>query len=319
MPGVNRTLSVDLGGLVLGTPVLVASGCGGSGRETAGLVDPKKVGGVVSRTITVEARKGSPTPRVAETPSAIVWDTGLQNPGIDAFVSEELPALSRGGPPLFVSIGGRSLEEYVRLTSALQGHPEVVAIEVHLSEPDDELGRPLIGGHVDRMTEIVGACARMSLVPVFAKLPWAPTQLAELATAAMRAGARGVVVVDAPPALAIDAQRLKPALGAATGRLAGPAVKPLTLAAVHEVARALPDVPLVAVGGVRSGLDAVEMLLAGAWALQVGTATLVDPAAPVRVAQGIARYLKGKNLASPADIRARLRLPAGAGTPEVQV
>jgi dihydroorotate dehydrogenase (NAD+) catalytic subunit len=319
MPGVKRTLAVDLAGLVFATPVFVASGCAGSGRETAGLVDPKKVGGVVSRTITVEPRKGSPTPRIAETPSAIVWATGLQNPGIDAFVAEELPRLSRGGPPLVVSIGGRTLEEYVRLTSALQGRPEVVAIEVHLSEPDDELGRAVLGGQADRVTEIVGACARMSLVPVFAKLPWAPTQLVELASAAVRAGAHGLVLVDAPPALAVDARSLKPALGAAMGRLAGPAVKPLTLAAVLQVARAMPDVPLVAVGGVRSGGDAVEMLLAGAWAVQVGTATLVDPAAPVRVAQGVARYLKGKNLASPADIRGRLRVPTTSSASEVQV
>jgi len=319
VPGVKRTLAVDLAGLVFGTPVLVASGCGGSGRETSALVDPKKVGAVVSRTITVEPRKGSPTPRIAETPAAIVWDTGLQNPGIDAFVAEELPRLSRGGPPVVVSIGGRTLEEYVRLTSALQGRPDVVAIEVHLGEPDDQLGRPVLGGHADRVTEIVGACARMSLVPVFAKLPWVPTHLVELATAATRAGAHGLVLVDAPPALAVDAERLKPALGAVIGRLAGPAVKPLTLAAVLEVARALPDVPLVAVGGVRSGADAVESMLAGAWAVQVGTATLVDPAAPVLVAQGVARYLKSKNLASPADIRGRLRLPAASRAEEVQV
>lgn len=311
MPGVKRSLAVDLGGLALATPVLVASGCGGSGRETAGLVDPKKVGGVVTRTITVEPRKGSPTPRIAETPSAIVWETGLQNPGIDAFLAEELPALADGGPPTIVSIGGRTLEDYVRLTSALQRRAEVAAIEVHLSEPDDELGRDVLGAHPDRVTEIVGACARMSHLPVYVKLPWAPSQLPELAAAAVRAGAHGLVLVDAPPALAVDAVRLRPALGAATGRLAGPALRPLTLRAVFEVARAMPDVPLVAVGGVRSGDDAIEMLLAGAWAVQVGTATLVDPAAPVVVAQGVARYLNAKNLASPDAIRGRLRV----GTP----
>jgi dihydroorotate dehydrogenase (NAD+) catalytic subunit len=319
VPGLKRTLAVDLGGLVLATPVMVASGCGGSARETAGLVDAKKVGAVVTRTITVEPRKGSPTPRVAETPSAIVWETGLQNPGIDAFCADELPRLTRGGPPTIVSIGGRTLEDFVRLTSALQGRPEVIAIEVHLSEPDDELDRAVLGAHPDRVTEIVGACARMSLVPVFAKIPWAPPHLVELAVAAVRAGAHGIVVADAPPALAVDAGRLAPALGAVTGRLAGPAVKPLTLAAVHEVATALPEVPIVAVGGVRDGDDAVELLLAGAWAVQAGTATLIDPAAPVLIAQGIARYLKAKNLASPADVRGRLRVPSGATAPEVPV
>jgi len=320
VPGLKRTLAVDLGGLVLATPVIVASGCGGSARETAGLVDPKKVGAVVSRTVTVEPRKGSPAPRIVESPSGIVWDTGLQNPGLDGFVGEELPRVSKGGPPLIVSIGGRTLEEYVRLTSALQGRPEVIALEIHLSEPDEELGRSVLGAHPDRVTEIVGACARMSLVPVFAKLPWVPSRLRELAVAAVRAGAHGLVVVDAPPALAVDGGRLRPALGAVIGHLAGPAVRPLTLRAVFEVATAVPDVPIVAVGGVRTGNDAVEMLLAGASAVQVGTATLIDPAAPVLVAQGVARYLKAKNVASPSDLRGRLRVPSDATAgPEVPV
>ena len=309
MPGVKRTLAVELGGFALVTPVMVASGCSGSGRETAGLVDPKKVGAVVSRTITVEPRKGAPPPRIAEAPSAIVWETGLQNPGIDAFLADELPRMAKGGPPIIVSIGGRTLEDYVRLTSALQGRPEVLAIEIHLSEPDDELERSVLGAHPDRVTEIVGACARMSLVPVFAKLPWSPPRLVELATAAVRSGAHGLVVADAPPALAVDPRRLRPSLGSVTGRLAGPGVKPLTLGAVLEVARAIPDVPILAVGGIRTGEDAVEMFLAGASAVQVGTATLIDPAAPVTIARGIARYLRAKNLASPADLRGRLRLP----------
>jgi dihydroorotate dehydrogenase (NAD+) catalytic subunit len=318
--GVKRTLAVDLGGLTLPSPIMIASGCAGSGRETTGLVDPRKIGAAVTRTITVQPRKGSPTPRIAETPSSIVWETGLQNPGLDAFVSDELPRLAKGGPPIVVSIGGRTLEDFVRLTSALQGRPEVVALEVYLAEPDDELGRRVLGTHPDRVAEIVGACARMSLVPVFAKLPWAPPLLGDLAIAAVRAGAHGLVVVDAPAALAVDAPRLSAALGSVTGRFAGPAMRPLTLAAVYEVARVVPDAPIVAVGGVRTGRDTVELLLAGASAVQVGTATLVDPAAPVTIGQGVGRYLQEKNLASPADLRGRLRAPSrDMPAPEVQV
>ena len=150
----------------------------------------------------------------------------------------------------------------------------------------------------------------MSTVPVFAKLPAAAPDLVELARGVVRAGAHGLTLLDSPGAMGVEPRTLRPALGPVTGWLSGPALKPLTLRAVFDVARNLPDVPLVAVGGVRSGEDAVEMLLAGAWAVQVGTATLIDPAAPIEVARGIALYLKEKRLASPADLRGRLRVPA---------
>jgi dihydroorotate dehydrogenase (NAD+) catalytic subunit len=322
MAGVKRTLAVDLGGLSLPTPVMIAAGCGGTGRELAGLVDLRKVGAIVSRTITVAPRKGAATPRIAETPGGIVWDTGLQNPGLDVFLVDELPRLARGGARVVVSIGGGSLEEYVRLTSMLQNRPDVAAIEVHLSGPDDEMGRDLLGAHVDRLTEIVGAVARMSLVPVFAKLPGGTaTSVAELARAATRAGATGITALGSPRALGVDPTRLRATLGGVTGWLSGPVLKPLTLRAVFEITRALPDVPVIASGGVRTGEDAAECLLAGAWAVQVGTATLVDPAAPVAVAQGLARYLRSKNVRSPADVRGRLRVPASytPGPEELQV
>jgi dihydroorotate dehydrogenase (NAD+) catalytic subunit len=311
--GVRRTLAVDLGaGLVLATPVMVASGCAGTGRELGGLVDLHKVGAVVSRTITYDPDRGTPTPRIAESPSGIVWSTGLQNPGIDAFIAEELPRLARGTHAI-VSIAGGSLEDYVRLTGALQGRPEVAALEVHLSGPDVELERDVLGLHVDRAVEIVGAVARMSLVPVFAKIPLWGSDVVELARGASRAGAHGLVLGGPPPALSVQADRLRPALGSVTGWLAGPAVKPMMLRAVFEVAREVPDVPIVAVGGIRTGGDAVEAMLAGAWAVQAGTAVLVDPGAPVEIAQGVVAYLKAKGLGAPNDLRGRLRVPATFG------
>ena len=313
----KRSLSVDLGaGLVLPTPVLVASGCAGTGRELSGLVDLRKVGGLLSRSITMEPRKGSPPPRIAETPSGTVWTTGLQNPGIHAFVDAELPRLARGGAPVIVSIAGGSLEEFVRLIGALQTRPEVAAIELHLSAPDDELRRDVLGAHVDRTGEIVGAVARMSLVPVFAKLPMWASDLPELAQAAVRAGAHGLTIGGPPAALGVRSATLRPALGAVTGWMSGPALKPLTLRAVFEVARVVPESPIIAVGGVRTAEDAVEMLLAGASAVQMGTAVLVDPSSPVDVARGVAAYLKAKGLASPEDLRARLRVPAGFRAPD---
>lgn len=319
MAGVKRTLAVDLGaGLVLPTPVMVASGCAGTGRELAGLVDLRKVGALVSRSITVAPQRGTSTPRIAETSAGVVWSTGLQNPGADVFVADELPRLARGGSHVIVSIAGSTLEEFVRLTGLLQSRPEVAAIEVHLSAPDTEMEREELGVHADRVVEVVGAVARMSLVPTFAKLPLHAPAIGALAHAVVRAGAHGLTVGGPPPAMGVQADRLRPALGAVTGWLSGPAIKPLMLRAVFEAARAVPDTPVMAVGGIRTGDDAVEALLAGAWAVQVGTAVLVDPQAPVVVAQGVARYLKAKNLASPADLRAHLRVPASFGARDAE-
>jgi dihydroorotate dehydrogenase (NAD+) catalytic subunit len=294
-------LAVDLGGFVMPTPVMVASGCAGRGKELQGLVEVRRVGAVVTRTITVAPRQGSPPPRIVETPSGIVWSTGLQNPGVDAFLATELPSWLKG-PPTVVSIGGGSLEEYVRLTGALQGRAGVAAIEVHLSGPDEEMERPVLGAHADRITEIVGAVARMSLVPVFAKIPGG-VDVVSLAVAAARAGATCLTLTDSPPALAIDAASARMALGGPAGWLAGPAVKPLMLRNVADVARALPRMPLIASGGVRTPVDAVEALVAGAAAVQVGTATLLDPIAPVTIAHGLATELQRRRLTSPSQLR----------------
>jgi dihydroorotate dehydrogenase (NAD+) catalytic subunit len=315
--GVTRTLAVDLGGgLVIPTPVMIAAGCGGTGKELAGLVDMHKVGALVTRTITYRPQKGSPPPRIAETASGIVWSTGGQNPGIDAFVTEELGRSPRPAAPLIVSLGGGSSDEFVRSASMLQGRTEIAAIEVNLSAPDDELGRPELGLHIDRAAEVSGTVARLSTVPVFAKLPLHATDIVELARAVIRSGVHGLTIGGSPPGVAVSAKRLRPSLGPVVGWMSGPALKPMMLRAVFEVSRVFPDTPILAVGGVWSGTDAIECLLAGAWAVQVGTATLVDPGAPVAVAQGVARYLKEKGLSSPADVRGRLRVPASFGALE---
>ena len=303
----NRTLRVDLGGVVLPSPVLIASGCAGTGREFSGLVELRRLGAVVSRSITIDPVSGSSAPRIGESPAGVVWDTGLQNPGLDEFIRDELPHLAKGAA-VIVSVAGGSLEDYVRLTSGLQGHPDVSAMEVYLSGPDLELGRPVLGHHLDRVTEIVGAVARMSSVPVYAKLP-SGGDTVELARAAIRAGATGITVLSSPPALCLDPPGA--GLDGVVGWLSGPALRPLTARAVFDVARAMPKTPLIASGGVRTSGDAIEMLRAGAWAVQVGTAVLIDPSAPIEIAEGIAAHLKDENLGSPGDLRGHIRLPSG--------
>jgi len=313
----TRSIGVDLGGVALATPVLIASGCAGTGKELHGLVELRRVGGVVSRTITVEPREGAAPPRIVESPAGVVWDTGLQNPGIEGFVATELPALAAASPSVFVSIAGDTLEEYVRITGVLQGRAGVSGIEVHLSGPDRELERPVLGAHADRLAEVVGAVARMSLVPVFAKLPGG-VDVVPLAVAAARAGATGLTLCASPPALAIDAAASRPALGTSGGWLSGPALKPMTLRALAEVHRALPRMPLVARGGIRTCGHAVEAMLAGASAVQVGTATLVDPTAPVTIAKGIVAELQRRAVASPADLRGAATIGSPASAREEQ-
>jgi len=307
---VKPRMAVDLNGVAFPLPILAASGCLGTGREP-GLVDLHRIGGVVTRSLTLTPTKGSPTPRMAETPSGLLSWVGLQNPGVEEFVDLDLPRLAKAGVPVVASVAGTSLEEYLRVASSLQGRPGIVALEVYLGAPDDERGRgEPFSARPDRVHEVVGAVARMSRIPVFVKLP-ALGNLVEMARTCVRAGAHGLTLIDGVPGLAVDAERLRPRLAAPVGVLSGPAIKPIALAAVFQVARALPDLPIMGVGGVSKGEDAVEFLLAGAWAVQVGTAMLVNPAAPFEIAQGVLAYLKGKGIAEPADLRGRLRVERG--------
>ncbi|HEY7478731.1 MAG TPA: dihydroorotate dehydrogenase [Actinomycetota bacterium] len=308
-PTVKPKLAVDLGGgLELSHPVLAAAGCLGTGRDVPGLVDLHRMGGVVTRSITLAPTKGAATPRVAETPSGLLSSIGLQNPGVDEFVALDLPKLTRAQIPVIASVAGSTPDEYLRVASHLHLRPGIVALEVNLSAPDEERQGDPFYARLERMNEVVGSVARLSRVPVFVKLPPLLPDLVGSARACVRAGAHGLTLVDAVPGLAVDVARLRPRLAAPVGGLSGPAIKPIALAAVFRVARALPAVPIMGVGGIATGEDAVEFLLAGAWAVQVGTALLVNPSAPVEIARGILEYLQGKGIGSPADLRGRLRV-----------
>jgi len=304
----KHSLAVDLNGLRFAHPVLAASGCLATGHDVPGLVDLHKLGGVVSRSLTLAPTKGAPTPRAAETPSGLLSAVGMQNPGVEAFVEQDLPRLQKAGVPVIGSVAGTSLEEFIRVATVLHRQQGVVALEVYLSSPDQERGGEPIYARLDRILEVVGAVARLSSLPVFAKLPPLVPDLVGTAQACVRAGAFGLTLVDAMPGLAVDSARLRPKTAIPIAGLSGPALKPLALAAVYQVARAMPDVPVMGVGGITTGTDAVEFLLAGAWAVQVGTAILVNPAAPVEVARGVLEYLRGKGVPSPGDLRGRLRV-----------
>lgn len=308
-------LEIDLDGLRLARPVLSASGCLGTGRDVPSLVDLRRLGGVVSRSLTLGPTKGAPTPRATETPSGLLSAIGLQNPGVRAFVAEDLPRLTNAGVPVIGSVAGASTEEYLRVASILHDQPGVVALEVYLSCPDEERDGEPFYARIERIAEVVGSVSRLSVVPVFVKLPPLLPDLVEAARACVRAGAHGLTLIDAVPGLSVDAGRLRPRLAAPMGGLSGPAIKPIALGAVYRVARSMPHVPIMGVGGVTTHEDAVEFLLAGAWAVQVGTALLVNPSAAAEIAQGLLGYLEEKGIASPGDLRGRLRVDRSTPKP----
>ena len=283
-------LTTDLAGLALPSPVLTAAGCGGP--ELAAYCDLTALGAMVTRTVTLDPRAGAPMPRLVETPGGVLQATGWQNPGLEGFLATELPWYAQRRIRTVVSISGRSLGEYAELARRLGTAPGVAAVEVHLTATGAmETGKVV---HVVRRD-------LPSAVPVLAKLGPGPDVLA-LATAAIENGADALVVTQGYPGLAIDRGSLRPVLGSGSGLLSGPAVHPLALRNVWDLRQALPDVPLVGVGGIRSGFEALSMLAAGAVAVEVGSALLLDPAAATRITEELAAELIRHGIERVADV-----------------
>lgn len=302
------TLAVDLDGLRFPTPVLGASGTFGSGQELSQLIDLRKVGGIVTKSVTLRPVRGLPTPRMAETPSGMLNAIGLQNPGVEGFMEKDGPWIERAGVPVVVSIAGKSVEEFVKVAARVQTMRGVVAMEANISCPNVKRRNQVFACHPDAAAEVVGAVSRMVSVPVIAKLTPDVTDIAEVARACVKAGAHALSLVNTSLGMAIDVDTFRPKLGAVTGGLSGPAIRPVAVRCVFQVARALPDVPIIGMGGIRTARDAVEFLLAGAWAVAVGTANFFNPSATIDVAQGIGRFLASKGMRSPADLRGRLQV-----------
>jgi dihydroorotate dehydrogenase (NAD+) catalytic subunit len=310
------SLAVDLGvGVVLPTPVLAASGCFNAGREMSGLVDLSKIGGIVTKSVTLNPTKGLPVPRMAETPSGMLNAIGLQNPGVDGFLDKEAPFIAAAGVPVFVSIAGKSIEEFTQVTTVLRNLPGVVAIEANISCPNVERRNQVFACDPVDAAEVIGIMSRMTTLPIFAKLTADVTNIVEIAEACVRAGAHGLSLINTLLGMAIDTETFRPKLGAVTGGLSGPAIRPVALRCVYQVAQALPDVPIIGIGGIRSANDAIEFLLAGAWAVEVGTANFFDPSVLADVGEGIREFLVRKELASPADLRGKVRLGRGVQEP----
>jgi dihydroorotate dehydrogenase (NAD+) catalytic subunit len=293
-----------LGHVELPNPVLAASGCAGAGRELAQFIDVARIGALVSKSITAEPRTGNPAPRLAETPSGLLSSVGLQGPGIDGFLQRDLPWLLSRGARVVVSIAGQTVREYADLATRLSDTSGVTAIEVNLSCPNaEDAGRlfaldPQAAG---RVVAAVRASARYD-IPVFAKLSPDVTDIVAMAKACVATGADGLSLVNALLGMVIDPATMRPALAGTYGGLSGPAIRPVAVRCVWQVREALPDVPIVGTGGVRTGRDALELLLAGASAVAVGTVLLHDPSACARVLRELEEGLAAMGVDRVADI-----------------
>jgi dihydroorotate dehydrogenase (NAD+) catalytic subunit len=312
---VEPSLAVDLNGIHLPTPALAASGCFNSGREMAALVDLGNVGGIVTKSVTLNPTKGLPTPRMAETDSGMLNAIGLQNPGVHEFLAKEAPFIASAGVPVIVSVAGRSVEEFNQVTLRVRDIPNVVALEANISCPNVERRNLVFACHPNDAAEVIGSMTRLTSLPVFAKLTADVTSIVDIAGACLRAGAHGLSMINTLLGMAIDVRTFRPKLGAVTGGLSGPAIRPVAVRCVYQVAQAFPSAPIIGIGGIVKPEDALELLLAGAWAVQVGTASFFQPDAVVEIGRGIGEALASMGLAGVDDLRGKVRLDGGGSEP----
>lgn len=287
----SPSLAVDVGGnLSLRTPIVAASGTFGYGLEFAGLVDMERLGGLVVKGISLEPTAGHPAPRIVETPAGLLNAIGLQNIGVRAFVEEKLPELCSLGTRVVVNCWGTSEAEFAEVAARLSDAHGVDAIEVNISCPNSREWGRIIATDLRATAEVVRGVRASTGLPLWVKLSPNVTDIVAFAKVAEEEGADGLSLINTLLGMAVDAETRRPVLTNVTGGLSGPAIKPVALRMVHQVARAV-RIPVIGIGGIRSGKDAVEFLLCGARAVQVGTATFSDPAATVRIADELVEYL----------------------------
>lgn len=276
--------------LIMKNPVMTASGTFGFGREYGRLYDLNRLGAITVKGITIEPRRGNPPPRLIETPSGILNSIGLQNPGLEGFIGDELPYLQRLSAPVIVNISGNTIEEYAFLASELDRVEGVSALEVNVSCPNVKEGCMAFGIKKDSLFSVVSAVRKSTTLPVIVKLSPNVRDIAEMAETAENAGADAVSLVNTFLGMAIDIDRKKPLLANTFGGLSGPAIKPIALRMVWEVYERV-DIPVIGMGGIMNWKDAVEFILAGAASVAVGTANFVNPTAPLEIIDGIENYM----------------------------
>jgi len=294
-------LRVDIGGLQLQNPVLTASGTFGYAREFEHLVDLNRLGRIIVKGLSLEPTRGNPPPRIAETPCGMLNAIGLENVGIEAFVNEKMPFLQTRTPPLIVNIYGKLEDEYARLAARIEEVEAIAGIEVNISCPNVKAGGMAFGVDPQAAFSVVRAVRKETGKFLAVKLSPNVTDITEIARAAEDAGADCLSLINTLTAMAIDIETRRPRLANITGGLSGPAIKPVALRMVWQVAQ-IAKVPIIGIGGIMSAEDALEFIIAGAAAVQVGTANFINPEVTTDIIEGIERFLLEKGIASVREL-----------------
>lgn len=293
-------LAVNLGGLTMKNPVTTASGTFAAGMEYSDFVDVSALGAVTTKGVSLNGWEGNASPRIAEVPSGMLNSIGLQNPGVAHLKSEELPWLREQGATTIVNVSGHSFDEYVQVIEALEDAP-VDAYEVNISCPNVDAGGMTLGTHVPSVEKVVSLCREATSRPLIVKLTPNVTDITEIARAAEASGADAISLINTLLGMAIDVKRRRPVLARVVGGFSGPAVKPVALRMVWQCSKAV-SVPILGMGGVTTGTDAVEFILAGATAVAVGTANFMNPQATVDVIDGIIDYCEEQGVNDVNDL-----------------
>jgi len=298
-------LSVNIAGIKFKNPVLTASGTFGYGEEFAEFVDLSRLGGVIVKGISLKPIVGNPPPRIWETPSGMLNAIGLENPGVDVFLSQKLPFLRKYDTAVIVNIFGFSLEEYVEVAERLNGAKGISGLEVNISCPNVKAGGMAFGTDLKATFELLSAIRKVTRLPIFAKLSPNVTDVTEFANAARDAGCDGLSLINTLLGMAIDVRCRRPRLANCTGGLSGPAIRPVAVRVVWQVASKVP-LPIIGMGGIITGEDALEFILAGASAVAVGTANFINPLATLEVLSGIENIMIEQGVSDIKDLIGRL-------------
>jgi dihydroorotate dehydrogenase (NAD+) catalytic subunit len=293
-------LAVQLGRLHLPNPILVASGTFGYAREMAGLVDLRRLGGIIPKTVTKLSRPGNAPWRTIETAAGMLNSIGLDNDGLEAFIEHHLPYLATLGAPVIVSIAGRTLDEFVEMAARLDGSPGLAAIELNISCPNVSHGVDL-GVDPEMCRRVVAGCRASTSVPIIAKLTPNVTNISAIARAAEEGGADAISAINTLLGMAVDWRRRRPLLGNVMGGLSGPAIKPIALRCVYQIARSV-KTPVIGIGGIATIDDVMEFLVAGATAVQIGTANFYNPQATMQILDALPAALNQAGAKSVQEI-----------------
>ncbi|MCT4618789.1 MAG: dihydroorotate dehydrogenase [Marinisporobacter sp.] len=298
-------MSVDLNGLVLNNPVTVASGTFGFGREYGEYVDLNKIGAIAVKGLTLEERQGNPTPRVVETPMGMINSVGLQNPGVDYFIKEELPYLSQYDTKIIANINGNTIEEYCKMAEKLS-KTKVDALELNISCPNVKEGGVAFGRDPEMVHKVTEKVKENSDKYLIVKLSPNVADIKEIGVAAESGGADCLSLINTLIGMGIDIEKQKPILARGIGGLSGPAVKPVAVRMVYEVSKAV-NIPVIGMGGIMNHKDAIEFFLAGANAISVGTANFINPMVTMEILKGMEEYLKRKGYTSIKELVGQLK------------